>query len=95
MDVPVWAIINYASEEIPGTALEGYINDMAEEILRLRAERHDLYSVLRAIRDTDWSDDPEWARDYATEVCVKMEKTSVSGAGKTPNESRTPKAGES
>lgn len=82
INVPVWAVINYAREEIPGTVLEGYINDMAEEMRRLRAEHHELYSALRAIRDTDWSDDPEWARDYATEVCVKMEKTSVSGGEK-------------
>ncbi|MEQ8227925.1 MAG: hypothetical protein RIA64_07555 [Rhodospirillales bacterium] len=63
------------------TAVTKALNERDSKIERLRAEHHELYSALRAIRDTDWSDDPEWARDYATEVCVKMEKTSGNGTG--------------
>lgn len=50
------------------------------EIERLRAERDELYSALSAIRNTDWTDDPEWARCYATEVCANLEANNL----KTP-----------
>ena len=62
------------------TAVTKALNERDSEIERLRAERDELAAALSVIRNTDWIDDPNWARDYATKTLTNLEANNL----KTP-----------